>query len=39
MLIKEMQSLSLNVEVRSASGEEIEPRETDEDVFRAAEEL
>jgi DNA-directed RNA polymerase subunit beta len=39
VLIKEMQSLSLNVEVRSAAGEEIELRETDEDVFRAAEEL
>jgi DNA-directed RNA polymerase subunit beta len=39
VLIKEMQSLCLNVEVRSASGEEIELRETDEDVFRAAEEL
>jgi DNA-directed RNA polymerase subunit beta len=39
VLIKEMQSLSLNVEVRSSSGEEIELRETDEDVFRAAEEL
>jgi DNA-directed RNA polymerase subunit beta len=39
VLIKEMQSLSLNVEVRSASGDEIELRETDEDVFRAAEEL
>ena len=39
VLIKEMQSLALNVEVRSAAGEEIELRETDEDVFRAAEEL
>ena len=39
VLIKEMQSLSLNVEVRSSTGEEIELRETDEDVFRAAEEL
>jgi DNA-directed RNA polymerase subunit beta len=39
VLIKEMQSLCLNVEVRSAAGEEIELRETDEDVFRAAEEL
>jgi DNA-directed RNA polymerase subunit beta len=39
VLIKEMQSLSLNVEVRSATGDEIELRETDEDVFRAAEEL
>jgi DNA-directed RNA polymerase subunit beta len=39
VLIKEMQSLCLNIEVRSAAGEEIELRETDEDVFRAAEEL
>jgi DNA-directed RNA polymerase subunit beta len=39
VLIKEMQSLCLNVEVRSQTGEEIELRETDEDVFRAAEEL
>ncbi|MEX0833631.1 MAG: DNA-directed RNA polymerase subunit beta [Actinomycetota bacterium] len=39
VLIKEMQSLCLNVEVLSAEGEEIEMRETDEDVFRAAEEL
>jgi DNA-directed RNA polymerase subunit beta len=39
VLIKEMQSLCLNVEVRSAEGEQIELKETDEDVFRAAEEL
>ncbi len=39
VLIKEMQSLCLNVEVRSAEGEAIELKETDEDVFRAAEEL
>ena len=39
VLIKEMQSLALNVEVRSSTGEQIELRETDEDVFRAAEEL
>jgi DNA-directed RNA polymerase subunit beta len=39
VLIKEMQSLCLNVEVLSAEGEQIEMRETDEDVFRAAEEL
>jgi DNA-directed RNA polymerase subunit beta len=39
VLIKEMQSLCLNVEVLSAEGHEIEMRETDEDVFRAAEEL
>jgi DNA-directed RNA polymerase subunit beta len=39
VLIKEMQSLALNVEVLSTEGKEIELRETDEDVFRAAEEL
>ncbi|GAC1416876.1 MAG: DNA-directed RNA polymerase subunit beta [Actinomycetota bacterium] len=39
VLIKEMQSLCLNVEVLSAEGKEIEMRESDEDVFRAAEEL
>ncbi|HXF56963.1 MAG TPA: DNA-directed RNA polymerase subunit beta [Actinomycetota bacterium] len=39
VLIKEMQALCLNVEVLSAEGKEIEMRETDEDVFRAAEEL
>ncbi|MFI0419325.1 DNA-directed RNA polymerase subunit beta [Spongiactinospora sp. 9N601] len=39
VLIKEMQSLCLNVEVLSADGGSIELRDTDEDVFRAAEEL
>jgi DNA-directed RNA polymerase subunit beta len=39
VLIKEMQSLCLNVEVLSTTGEEIEMRELDEDVFRTAEEL
>ena len=39
VLIKEMQSLCLDVEVLAASGEEIEMRELDEDVYRAAEEL
>src|SRR6202007_1030502 len=39
VLIKEMQSLCLNVEVLSHTGEEIEMRELDEDVFRTAEEL
>ena len=34
-----MQSLCLNVEVLSSDGMPIEMRETDEDVFRAAEEL
>ncbi len=39
VLLKEMQSLCLNVEVLSSDGVSIEMRETDEDVFRAAEEL
>ncbi|MDX6393884.1 MAG: DNA-directed polymerase subunit beta [Streptosporangiaceae bacterium] len=39
VLIKEMQSLCLNVEVLSSDGGAIELRDTDEDVFRAAEEL
>ncbi|MFM7719254.1 MAG: DNA-directed RNA polymerase subunit beta [Actinomycetota bacterium] len=39
VLIKEMQSLCLNVVVSSADGAQIELRETDEDFFRAAEEL
>jgi DNA-directed RNA polymerase subunit beta len=39
VLIKEMQSLCLNVEVLSSDGTQIEMRDTDEDVFRAAEEL
>ncbi|MFC7586495.1 DNA-directed RNA polymerase subunit beta [Nonomuraea antimicrobica] len=39
VLIKEMQSLCLNVEVLSTDGTSIEMRDTDEDVFRAAEEL
>ena len=39
VLLKEMQSLCLNVEVLASDGTPIEMRETDEDVFRAAEEL
>jgi DNA-directed RNA polymerase subunit beta len=39
VLIKEMQSLCLNVEVLSSDGQTIEMREAEEDVFRAAEEL
>ncbi|MEV5328092.1 DNA-directed RNA polymerase subunit beta [Nonomuraea fastidiosa] len=39
VLIKEMQSLCLNVEVLSSDGMSIEMRDADEDVFRAAEEL
>ena len=35
VLIKEMQALCLNVEVLAKSGEEIEMRELDEDVYRA----
>src|ERR671919_382897 len=39
VLIKEMQSLCLNVEVLSSDGTQIEMSDSDEDVFRAAEEL
>ena len=39
VLIKEMQALCLNVEVYSHSGQEIEMRDMDEDIFRTAEEL
>src|ERR1700721_510161 len=39
VLIKEMQSLCLNVEVLSSDGGGVRLRDTDEDVFRAAEEL
>ncbi|TQM76995.1 DNA-directed RNA polymerase subunit beta [Thermopolyspora flexuosa] len=39
VLMKEMQSLCLNVEVLSKDGMSIEMRESGEDVFRAAEEL
>ena len=39
VLIKEMQSLCLNVEVLSSEGVAIEMRDTDEEVFRAAKEL
>jgi len=39
VLIKEMQSLCLNVEVLSSEGVAIEMRDTDDEVFRAAEEL
>ena len=39
VLIKEMQSLCLNVEVLNSDGTQIELRETDDDVYRAAEEL
>jgi DNA-directed RNA polymerase subunit beta len=39
VLIKEMQSLCLNVEVLAADGTAVSLRDTDEEVFRAAEEL
>jgi DNA-directed RNA polymerase subunit beta len=39
VLIKEMQSLCLNVEVLSSDGSAIELRDTAEEVFRTAEEL
>jgi len=39
VLVKEMQSLCLNVEVLSQDGSTIEMRDSEEDVFRAAEEL
>jgi DNA-directed RNA polymerase subunit beta len=39
VLVKEMQSLCLNVEVLSSEGIAIEMRDTDEEVFRTAEEL
>ncbi|ROZ63474.1 DNA-directed RNA polymerase subunit beta [Kocuria soli] len=39
VLIKEMKSLCLNVEVLSADGQTIEMRDADDEVFRAAEEL
>ncbi|MGL4241367.1 MAG: hypothetical protein ACRCTI_09690, partial [Beijerinckiaceae bacterium] len=39
VLIKEMQSLCLNVEVLAADGTPVSLRDTDDEVFRAAEEL
>ncbi|MSW42747.1 MAG: DNA-directed RNA polymerase subunit beta, partial [Actinobacteria bacterium] len=39
VLIKEMQSLCLNVEVLSSEGLAIEMKDSDDEVFRAAEEL
>ena len=39
VLVKEMQSLCLNVEVLTADGSVLELRDAEEDVFRAAEEL
>jgi len=39
VLIKEMQSLCLDVEVLDQEGQQVEIRELDEDVYRATEEL
>ncbi len=39
VLVKEMQSLCLNVEVLSSDGSHFDMRDAEEDVFRAAEEL
>jgi DNA-directed RNA polymerase subunit beta len=39
VLLKEMQSLCLNVEVLAADGTPVNLRDTDDDAFRAAEEL
>jgi DNA-directed RNA polymerase subunit beta len=39
VLVKEMQSLCLNVEVLSSTGEEVELRELDEEAYRTSEEL
>ncbi|HZC72509.1 MAG TPA: DNA-directed RNA polymerase subunit beta [Jatrophihabitans sp.] len=39
VLLKELQSLCLNVQVLSAEGVAVEMRDTDDDVYRAAEEL
>lgn len=39
VLIKEMQSLCLNVEVLSADGQTVSLRDSDDEAFRAAEEL
>ena len=39
VLMKEMQSLCLNVEVLSADGTAVSLRDTDDEAFRAAEEL
>ncbi|MCE5204451.1 MAG: DNA-directed RNA polymerase subunit beta [Actinomycetia bacterium] len=39
VLVKEMQSLCLDVEIVSESGQEIELKEDEDDIFRTAEEL
>jgi len=39
VLVKEMQSLGLNIEVLSEKGEEVVLKESEEDIFKTAEEL
>jgi DNA-directed RNA polymerase subunit beta len=39
VLVKEMQSLALDVEILGESGDQIELRDEDEDIFKAAEDL
>ena len=39
VLMKEMQALCINVEVLTEDGQEIEMRDLDDEVYRAAEEL
>ena len=39
VLVKEMQSLCLNVEVLDLEGDQVEMREIDEDVFRTSDGL
>jgi DNA-directed RNA polymerase subunit beta len=39
VLLKELQSLCLNVEVLSSDGSTLEMKDSDDEVFRAAEEL
>ncbi|MCY3889091.1 MAG: hypothetical protein OXG50_04235, partial [bacterium] len=39
VLIKEMQALCLNVEVRDTAGQQVEITELDDDAFRTSEEL
>jgi DNA-directed RNA polymerase subunit beta len=39
VLIKEMQSLCLNVEVLGTDGQVLSLKDTDDEIFRAAEEL
>ncbi len=39
VLVKEMQSLCLNVEVLSADGQQVDMRDAEDELFRAADEL